>query len=123
MKPAKKNGRAPGILWNAPTYVTELVGYLNRRNKTVFVCVFSAKIFVGQAPRACPDRAPAAGFAPTRNLLRDRLSIPHSAGHSPDRGQRIFCRRRGVAALGQPLAAAADGGRGTCRRTGGAQSS
>jgi len=28
----KKNGRVPGIQWSAPTYVTELVGYLLRRS-------------------------------------------------------------------------------------------
>ncbi len=32
-----KNGRVPGIRWNAPTYVTELVGYLYRRNSSRFV--------------------------------------------------------------------------------------
>src|SRR5438445_7085514 len=33
----KKNGRVPGIRWSAPTYVTELVGYLLRRSSREFV--------------------------------------------------------------------------------------
>src|SRR5262249_15689696 len=32
-----KNGRVPGIRWSAPTYVTELVGYLFRRGGRDFV--------------------------------------------------------------------------------------
>lgn len=33
----QKNGRVPGILWTAPTYVTELVGYQFRREGRAFV--------------------------------------------------------------------------------------
>jgi hypothetical protein len=46
----KKNGRVPGILWNAPTYVTELVGYLYRRKKRPIVCVLYKKNLCPQGP-------------------------------------------------------------------------
>ena len=33
-------GAIPGYFWSAPTYVTELVGYLYRRNTRPIVCVY-----------------------------------------------------------------------------------
>src|SRR4051812_19629506 len=99
MAQGKKNGRVPGILWNTPTYVTELVGYLYRRSKTAFVCVFSLKFLWGRASRR-----------PTGTPSLDRFSNSHSPRRSPDRDQRVLRGRRSVAAFGAALAAAAIGG-------------
>src|SRR4051794_32823313 len=102
-------GAFPGYFWNAPTYVTELVGYLYRRNRTAFVCVFPLKFLWGR-PRPCPPFGQRVA-CPTGICSRDRLFIPHPSRRSPDRGQRVFCRRRGVATFGPSLAPAPTRGR------------
>jgi hypothetical protein len=40
-------GAIPGYFWSAPTYVTELVGYLYRRNTRPIVCVYFLFFFGG----------------------------------------------------------------------------
>ena len=94
-------GAFPGYVGRAPTYVTELVGYLNRRS-------FRASVSVSRL-----------------KLLSDCILFPiaNPTRHSVDRGQRVLRGRGSLAALGPPFPPSPDGRRRTGRRPSRAQPS